>query len=72
MRVLIDLAEKQLQTLDVLSKKAGRSRAALVREAVSEYLAHQAIDDGGDEAFGLWRGIAPDGLAYQEELRREW
>jgi len=71
MRVLIDLGDKQLQALDALSKRAKRSRAALVRDAVADYL-DRRHREAGDDAFGLWGDRAIDGLAYQEELRREW
>ena len=27
---------------------------------------------GAEKAFGLWRDLPEDGLAYQERLRREW
>ena len=71
MRVVVDLGDKQLQALDALSKRAKRSRTALVRDAVADYLARRQ-KESGDNAFGLWGGRAIDGLAYQEELRREW
>lgn len=74
MRTLIDLPPEQLEALTNLGKAKGRSRAALVREAVAEYLGkHEA--GSLDEAFGLWRnktGDIEDGLAYQERLRAEW
>lgn len=74
MRTLVDLPQNQLEALARLGKANGRSRAALVREAVAEYLGkHQAGDL--DEAFGLWQnetGEVEDGLAYQERLRAEW
>jgi hypothetical protein len=45
-------------------------RAALVRQAVAEFLLlHQAETNG--EAFGLWRNRKLDGLDYQRRLREE-
>ena len=73
MRTLVDLPREQLEALAQLGKAQGRSRAALVREAVAEYLGkHEA--GSLDEAFGLWRTKreVEDGLAYQERLRAEW
>jgi metal-responsive CopG/Arc/MetJ family transcriptional regulator len=39
MRTLVDLGDVQLQALDELSRKEKRSRAALIRQAIDEYLA---------------------------------
>ena len=54
------------------SVSASSSRAAaLIRAAISEYLAthrRPALRD----AFGLWGTAATNGLAYQEKLRAEW
>ena len=59
-----------MQALDALGRERGASRAALVREAVADYLARNRRDPR--EAFGLWRDRAEDGIAYQERLRDEW
>ena len=50
MRTLVDLGDAQLQALDELSKKEKRSRAALIRRAIDDYLAKQA-DKQEDDAF---------------------
>lgn len=71
MRALVDIDETQLRDLDQLAKKQNRSRAALIREAVADYLGKrgaQSIDD----AFGLWGDRKIDGLEYQERIRSEW
>ena len=39
MRTLVDLGDSQIQALDELSKKDKRSRAALIRQAIDDYLA---------------------------------
>jgi hypothetical protein len=26
----------------------------------------------GDDAFGLWKGRSPDGLAYEQRFRADW
>jgi len=71
MRTLVDLGDTQVQALDELSKKEKRSRAALIRQAIDDYLGKQRGRQAGD-AFGLWGKRKVDGLAYQEKVRREW
>ena len=71
MRTLVDIGEPQVQELDELSKEDRRSRAALIREAIDDYLAKRRGKRGGN-AFGLWGRRKIDGLAYQEKVRREW
>ena len=71
MRTLVDLGDTQIEALDELSKKEKRSRAALIRQAIDDYLAKRHITQG-DDAFGLWGKRKVDGLAYQEKVRKEW
>ena len=71
MRTLVDVGESQLQELDELSKEERRSRAALIREAIDDFLAKRRSKHEGD-AFGLWGNRKVDGLVYQERLRSEW
>jgi metal-responsive CopG/Arc/MetJ family transcriptional regulator len=71
MRTLVDLGDNQIQALDELSKKEKRSRAALIRQAIDDYLATRPSKQESD-AFGLWGNRKVDGLAYQEKVRREW
>jgi predicted transcriptional regulator len=71
MRILVDIGEKQILALDTLSKGARRSRAALIRDAVGDYLARHRAQQPTD-AFGLWTDGKIDGLAYQERIRGEW
>ena len=71
MRTLVDLGDSQIQALDELSKQEKRSRAALIRQAIDDYLARRHSQPEGD-AFGLWGKRKKDGLAYQEKVRREW
>jgi predicted transcriptional regulator len=70
-RTLVDIHEPDLKELDRLASRERRSRAALVRQAISEYLDRrtpQALDD----AYGLWGERKVDGLRYQEKVRSEW
>ncbi len=71
MRTLVDLGNTQVQELDELSKKEKRSRAALIRQAIDDYLARRHSEKE-DDAFGLWGKRKVDGLAYQEKVRSEW
>ena len=71
MRTLVDLGDTQLHALDELSKKEKRSRAALIRQAIDEYLG-QRRDRQESDAFGLWGKRKVDGLAYQKKVRSEW
>ena len=71
MRTIIDIPESQVQGLSDLAARAKQPRAALVREAIAEYLArHRPV--AHTDAFGLWGADAPDGLAYQARIRAEW
>jgi len=71
MRALIDLGDAQVRLLDELAKKERQSRAALIRQAIDEYLAKRRSKQIGD-AFGLWGHRKTDGLAYQRKMRSEW
>jgi metal-responsive CopG/Arc/MetJ family transcriptional regulator len=68
MRTLIDLDDTQIQALDELSKKEKRSRAALIRQAIDDFLKSRR-DKQERDAFGLWGKRKVDGLAYQEKMR---
>ena len=71
MRALIDMNDAQIEALDALAKRVRRSRAALIRAAIDDYLdrhRREQVEDG----FGLWGRRKVDGLAYQEKARREW
>ena len=53
-RILVDLPDEDIKWLDRMADEQGKSRAALLREAVS------AFRSGGsanwiDRGFGLWR-----------------
>jgi predicted transcriptional regulator len=71
MRTLIDLPDAQIRALAALCDKVNQPRAAVIREAVAEYLDRHAAT-AADAAFGLWGADAMDGLAYQEKVRDEW
>lgn len=70
MRTLVDIRETQIQALDELSRSQKQSRAALIREAIDDYLSRHRRQT--ENAFGLWGNRQIDGLAYQERMRSEW
>ncbi len=75
MRTLVNLTETQIQALDRTARAHDRSRAALIREAIDDYIARHPVTDPKmalEDAFGLWGPDGEDGLAYQERLRAEW
>lgn len=70
MRTLVDLPERELEQLNILSKARRVSRAELIRQAVAGYLEQNKA--GLDDSFGIWKKKAEDGVKYQERLRSEW
>ena len=71
MRALVDLEQDQIRKLDQMAKARRRSRAALIRDAVADYVEKDKRATAAD-AFGLWRGRPIDGLTFQEKARSEW
>ena len=72
-RFLVDIPEEDLARLDALAKAEGKSRAAVLREAVADYIAAESRQ-GFERYFGLWErhGSTVDGLEYERKLRGEW
>ena len=71
MRTLIDLPDTQIQALAALCERVKQPRAAIIREAVAEYLERRTLQSTGS-AFGLWGRDGTDGVAYQQQARAEW
>lgn len=75
-RILADLPDEDIKWLDRQAERLGKSRAAVLREAVASYKAQPADDDLGwlDAGFGLWKrhGIAFDPAEYERRRRAEW
>lgn len=73
MRTLIDLPEDDMKWLDGIARAEGKSRAAVVRDAVVAFR-HAEDKAEMEQYFGLWQrhGSSVDGLAYERELRDEW
>jgi hypothetical protein len=72
-RILADLSDDDIKWLDARAAEQGKSRAAVLREAVSAYKAH--VPGGGNSWIeryaGLWedRKDIPDGVDYQRSIR---
>ncbi len=72
-RFLVDVPADDVRKLDEIAKRDGKSRAAVLREAVSNYL-EVCGKEGFEKYFGLWErhGSTVDGLEYERQLRDEW
>jgi hypothetical protein len=72
-RILADLPDDDIKWLDQLAAEQGKSRAAVLRDAVSAYRP-QASEDWIDKGFGLWsrNGISVDPREYDRHRRAEW
>jgi hypothetical protein len=58
-RILADLPENDLKWLDALAAGQGKSRAAVLREAVAAH--REATQETGIERyFGIWRDRKPE------------
>ena len=71
MRAIIDIPDQLVESLDRVGKTYQKSRAALVREAITDFLRVKSIPQA-EAAFGLWKQKNKDGVVYQNDLRQEW
>ena len=71
-RILVDLPESDIAWLDSVAVESGRSRAAVLREAVAAFRAANA--DWLERGFGLWtsHGGGRDGDEFEEMVRPRW
>jgi len=72
-RILADIPDEDIKWLDQLAAEQGKSRAAVLREAVEAYRT-ESRKEGFEKYFGLWErhGSTVDGLEYERQLRDEW
>ena len=72
MRVLADLPDDDIKWLDDRAADLGKSRAALLREAVSAFRAGER--DWLEQGFGLWTryGQGIDGATFEGAVRTQW
>lgn len=76
-RILADLPEEDIRWLDTLAAAQGKSRAAVLREAVSTYKAQTrppSDKDWLDQAFGVWKDRTDigDAVDWQRRERASW
>lgn len=67
-RILADLPADDIKWLDRLAEEQGRSRAAVLREAVTAYRAGTARD-GIEKYFGIWKDREDIGDAVDWQRR---
>jgi len=72
MRILADLPDDDIKWLDERAAEVGKSRAALIRQAVSAFRAGER--DWMEQGFGLWTryGRGVDGAAHEQAVRGQW
>ncbi|MEG3123123.1 CopG family transcriptional regulator [Sphingomonas sp. GB1N7] len=72
MRTLIDLPEDDIRWLDVRASEEKKSRAALVREAVSAFRA-ESNNDWIKRGAGYWKNRSDigDAVEYQQAMRED-
>jgi hypothetical protein len=76
MRTLVDIPDDDITWLDERARAEGKSRTAVVREAVSAYRAESAkpVDKSWiDRGAGYWkhRTDIGDGVDYQRAIRHD-
>lgn len=75
-RILADLPDDAIERLDRIAREQGKSRAAVLREAVAAYNAQPLDSDMRwlDDGFGLWarHGIACNPQDSERRRRAEW
>ena len=69
-RILADLPDDDIKWLDRAAQEQGRSRAALLRDAVASYRAGSARE-GIEKYFGIWkdRSDIADSVEWQRRER---
>jgi predicted transcriptional regulator len=74
MRILTDIPDEDIEKLDALAKRQGKSRAAEIRDAIKLHLVQNAGNNDWIERWaGLWadRDDICDGVEYQRAMRED-
>ena len=70
-RTIVDIPDQFIESLDRLGTTNHQSRAAIIREAIADFLKVKSLPPS-EAAFGIWKNRKMDGLEYQNELCEEW
>lgn len=75
-RILADLSDDDIKWLDTRAAEQGKSRASVLREAVSAYKAQSPAAGNKswiERGFGYWadRTDIGDGVEYQRAMRED-
>ncbi len=72
MRTLVDIPEDDIRWLDRKAAEQGKSRTAVVREAVAAYRAARS-QDWIEQGAGYWKDRTDigDAVDYQRDMRRD-
>ncbi|NBW75276.1 MAG: CopG family transcriptional regulator [Sphingomonadaceae bacterium] len=72
-RILADLPDEEIKRLDQLAAEQGKSRAAVLREAVAAYRPQGSLD-WLEAGFGAWTGKTDigDSVEWQRRERASW
>lgn len=79
-RTLIALGDERLEQLDRIAQRRGRSRSAVIRDAVDRFIADNEVDDRERrrallrQGFGAWRHRTDigDSVEWQRRERASW
>lgn len=71
MKTLVEIEDAHIEALDALAVRSKKSRSALIRKAIADFLAIENAN-ASDDGFGLWGKRKIDGLEYQKKIRSEW
>ncbi len=74
MRILTEIPDEDVEKLDALARRQGKSRAAEIRDAVKLLLIHNADNNDWIERYaGLWEGRRDigDGIEFQRAMRED-
>lgn len=75
-RILADLPDEDIAWLDQLAEREGKSRAAVLRDAVTSYKAQPSDNDLSwlDAGFGAWKDKVDigDSVDWQRRERASW
>ncbi|MEP7221371.1 MAG: ribbon-helix-helix protein, CopG family [Novosphingobium sp.] len=72
MRILADLPDEDIRWLDAQAAAQGKSRAAVMREAITAFRSRER--DWLEQGFGLWTrfGHGADGAEFEAAIRAAW